>query len=1414
MNWNYRKPIFTNITPLTAIDSTLHTVTLEWAYPTDLTDPNTHNSDTVLFYDLYRHIENKLSLSANGGINNNPESNDFQPNFKFFTSVAGNSATYPDTLSDLSMHYDEGIRDVNGKWLDLEGRDVIEEIRTTKRRLYYKIVANTSNATFNSTPFIYIAHTNGVECRSVVTQVYNNALYHEGDVVWFNGDLGNINRISVDVVYDATANRKRNVWASGNNVIYCLNGETGTIVHSISVGGVGQIMALKIDPDTGDAIFVGNSTNVSRVSVLTGLVTLLNTIPATVNNVGLTISKEAGLHYAYVISNYDTVTKIGLDTTSKVIYPRTQFGCSSSTLANIPNILGITNGSDQGVWVNGHVPIHYQYQYQATSCTSDSYWIDVCPNGTIDPSYANWWNDNHELQIDLGLLSPARCESRHYVTNTTCQTVNINQDTHFLQDIGYIYGLTTSVNNSATNGQLYPYPLSSTASITYSPFTSKTGRTGWVGTSKTGEESVYGRPYTGQPASPDGKDSPNPARSQKGLASNFPTYGSLSGTTYDIYQVNETENKVHKLHWMGTSFNNVSGLTYNSLTPVASSDYWSVTNPTHVSVDSQNNVWVIQEYNSLVMNPNELTLIYTLCSTNGFASGGNCVYPTMLAQNDFVTQNYVYGRNGNNPYIEYYLTRATTFNNTITSHYTNGQYLSTYGVTLTGTNTDKITNAKNWVLNGSNYLTSGIRVYPNYVDTNKTATFSRVISTDTMEYNSDNLGTLMLFNTQEVESDPDFIHPSVTYPQISLNIVNPVCVSINCDGTFWQDQVKQDVLFTEASGYDDLKVTLSATLITSGSFVTNDYTFVYDDKIQDIGGHVNKIDTTTQNNYIAYTYNDPSINGKPSNRTVQPDVTTGKYTSHGLINFEPDCYLLIGDTVVGSVSSNTVDATVFERWPTARFYVTPIDTAEIRNTALSSWNLGSASAFPVGDNRLSRYDENRVVYGYDPLSAQFTDTSITRTWQMSSWYWTFGDLPTYLGFTLPQLTTYLHVTSTIVSGTPASSTRDDCTSERRNMVEHLYKGAGIYYATLWVQASNTGTTSWNISSGVTDETSMLTNFVSVATRQINVLEVCPGFGGLEHSDATFFNTISAKTVVPTFSADSNVVDHETNAYVSNTILSGYAPYLQVTFESSVSARSRPISAITWNFGDYYTNPLPSDVTRYAPPTVGWPIWNTDGYYTSAIHTYVMPGFYDVSLQFTMSAVQGLSSTCENPIQGNTRNIYEQNMYVYVQEILPTCNLNVIVPSLSSPVTVTATTSATETGSFPICRIDYDFGDGSDRVTISRIMSADYVNHTNISAFSDLSDPRNITVDHTYNRTTNYQSDTYTISAFVYACNTNSYDVDTIDIGPITVPTFNDIVGDVHLIENRMYNANDDLLLVFEGDKSLNNYTILLSTGNI
>lgn len=1408
MNWNFHKPIFSFVSDLTSAALT-NSFTLQWTYPSDFSNPIiSHDSSPVIEYKLYRHIEIKTpSISANGGpyadasTYNTPfytPTDRPEPIFKLIATLSPSTTSYVDQLNDLGIHADEGLSYVNGVWVDPLGTNILDDIFHTNRRIYYKIVATSKQMVFNGLPFIYLCHTDGVECRSTITQVKWNTLYYEGDTIWFNSAITNRNRTAIDLTFDVATSRYFNVWISGtDNTVYCLDGRDGKKLAQFTLP-FSNIFGLRVDPDTGDGIVVGSNNFVYRCNLSSGVVALrdINTAYSPNGNNGLTITKEGNDHYAYVIANEDTVSKCGIDTSFNNVVPRTYFGCRNETNANIPNILGITNGSDSGIWVNGHVPIHYVYYYSYTSYSTTCGWQGICaPNGSPPGDWAAQWNANHPT------LPGARCESRHYECQQVATTVTISVDLNFLQDIGYVYGATEGVNKGISNGQPSPYGVG-----TYKPFTSTANRTGWYGVTRTGGGDADGKPYTsGSTTNPE--TAPNPGTSQKGLATDIQTDGMLSGCHYNIFQVNEFENTIHKLYW------NCSTLDYNytGTVPegVLNQDYWLITNPVHTAVDSQNTVWVIQEN-----TPNQLTLVYQMANTGVFPIGGTCQWPAFLSPNTNLAVGYVYGIPYNDPHIEFYLTRKLSLSPALTTTPTDG-YRAGFGVCLSGDLGEQKQLARSWCLNGTNYLTEGKRVHTFYAGPSSMHSFARY-GGDTTEYNSDNLGTCYAFAQHSIDTYPDIIHPSEVYPSIDLKISKIDSSPTNCDSDFWNDQdIDNHPQHTAASGYDDFQVELSATLLSMGSFIFEAWEFFYDDKLQDVGGDVNPIYLNTQNNVVNYVYHDPSLNGKPNNRTkTWPAETNGMFNPYVVIDINTNAYYVTGDPIINS-TSNLVTSVVWERWPTAKFYATPFDTASIRQNYLTSWHLTSY-AYPVGDNGFPIDSESRIISGYDPLSAQFTDISITRTWPMSAWVWVFGDRLDYAGFALDNSVigvSYPHVINTnIYNSTPASQ-RDDCISEHENMVEHIYKGPGNYIATLWVAASNTETSSWNISAGVTDQNVMISSFTIAASRQINVLEICPNME---------YWVVSAQTVSANYSDDSNMFSFVSansrydGRWTTYGLVSGYAPYVIVSFAGEATARSLPFSALKWDYTDPYSDPNLLDYTFYAFPTAGWPTWNDFPYQASGTHTFIMPGFYDVTFVPVVSSPNvGYISNCTG---------LRKNMHVYVEEIYPhACFVNSFsategytfgVLSGTSPITIYFNSSCTMAGSFPICRIDWDFGDYSPLMTISRLMSGEYLNYYNSSAYADLSDPRNIIVSHQYYRTTFNQPETYTITLSVYACNTNTVNTLSTQIGPIELAKLADVEGDIHLVENRMYNQENDLLLIFEGQKNLNNYTVLLSSENL
>jgi hypothetical protein len=135
----------------------------------------------------------------------------------------------------------------------------------------------------------------------------------------------------------------------------------------------------------------------------------------------------------------------------------------------------------------------------------------------------------------------------------------------------------------------------------------------------------------------------------------------------------------------------------------------------------------------------------------------------------------------------------------------------------------------------------------------------------------------------------------------------------------------------------------------------------------------------------------------------------------------------------------------------------------------------------------------------------------------------------------------------------------------------------------------------------------------------------------------------------------------------------------------------------------------------------------------------------------------------------------------------------------TPFTVRLTPRTTQTGSFPIDRIDWNFGDGSPIKTVTRFAppsGADIVVNDilNPAAFpNDPDDVRNFDILHTYT----VNRDTYPVfypSLTCYSACTNTADSCCITIGPITLsshPTETHLVKARNTLKGNVYTFNVD-----------------------
>jgi hypothetical protein len=126
--------------------------------------------------------------------------------------------------------------------------------------------------------------------------------------------------------------------------------------------------------------------------------------------------------------------------------------------------------------------------------------------------------------------------------------------------------------------------------------------------------------------------------------------------------------------------------------------------------------------------------------------------------------------------------------------------------------------------------------------------------------------------------------------------------------------------------------------------------------------------------------------------------------------------------------------------------------------------------------------------------------------------------------------------------------------------------------------------------------------------------------------------------------------------------------------------------------------------------------------------------------------------------------------IEVKELPPIAEISCVTSSTgTTPHTVTLSPTGCQPGSFPIDRIDWDFGDGTPIITHTRYVLPTGTNILYNGKFaSDPADVRNYNITHTYIR----NSKTYPVfypSLTCYSANTNTHDSCSTTIGPISLP---------------------------------------------
>jgi hypothetical protein len=692
---------------------------------------------------------------------------------------------------------------------------------------------------------------------------------------------------------------------------------------------------------------------------------------------------------------------------------------------------------------------------------------------------------------------------------------------------------------------------------------------------------------------------------------------------------------------------------------------------------------------------------------------------------------------------------------------------------------------------------------------------------------SDFTGNILQGSVDSSPLNRDIIHPDPTTPTLVLLTSgyqsNPGYQDTPAYCYPWKNTipVSMSASYNAITGYDDFNVTylvssnMGSYLMSSFSLSTDDYWPSYLSDITNTAVLTPVIKNTSYNAAsiydstaaFDYTYHSPSMDGLSGFTHPSSGRATGKFNPKTDV-YVKDLYdydAINGCNIVNAAANAYV--TVLERWPEPKFFVKASDNVSVRQGqfcrktwGISRFNKTSSLAKESNTTDAKRYD---TTYGVDPISAVLQDRSIARTWPISSWNMTITTDNPRLGWSTKSFT----VTS---NGVLAVDKDEQNLFDTISAMPFRY---GNYALTMNVQASTT-----------------MTSSDKPFVQYIQVTEFEPF--------ANFW-AISASTVSSGFSAtNASITGQLVNVSpmhngLSYPYVSGYAPNFTVFFQDSSEAHTFPISSYHWNFGDPF-NEGPDDILQtnsnyYTVTTdqvtgdfnVG--CWTTDVQAHTAVHTYIMPGTYDVTLTVRASCTS-TSDICARYIDAED----SKRFYVYVEEIMPQCG-NGVYGSLSpttgftdaasgitggSPLTAYFMASGIIAGSFPICRMDWDFGDGNvQRITRYPLtqVTTQGLPVVNISAYSyDLEDPRNVVVPHVFVNQTE-ANQTLSINVSAYACNTNTmrhcYRTDL--VSPLSAEINQPITDTKKLIGSR-FDDEGNLVYILEGQNENTTYTIAMS----
>ena len=256
--------------------------------------------------------------------------------------------------------------------------------------------------------------------------------------------------------------------------------------------------------------------------------------------------------------------------------------------------------------------------------------------------------------------------------------------------------------------------------------------------------------------------------------------------------------------------------------------------------------------------------------------------------------------------------------------------------------------------------------------------------------------------------------------------------------------------------------------------------------------------------------------------------------------------------------------------------------------------------------------------------------------------------------------------------------------------------------------------------------------------------------------------------------------------------SGHAPFLNLSVSAvnlSAGLWLNPISACTIDWNDVFD--YPSTTTSLFSS------------FSASVfrHFYTVPGTYDVDVTVypsntaqSTSAFEAATITLSEIQAAPTFTVFQNgSLFVYGAS------------AYEQPLTVQFCTSGTKAGSYLPEAVVWNFGDGDKQVVSLYEPSSANTFFTLNSA-----DPRNYVISHTYSRLLSSSQTTFTpVLSTISQVTGSTLSVSGSAIGPLNLLA----ARKRRLIKNRMFNANDDLLFVFEDATTNQTFMELISATN-